>query len=411
VPVEALLAGDPGPELAVSYAPSASMFARLARTSDQGREAPSLLAVGDPAYPPPEAEGPAPTPPAAGIAVLRVEPNGLADLYGIRPGDVLLEYNGTKLARADDLKEVPAEAGAKRIPVKLWRDGESRTIEVGAGKLRIQIDPKRKPAEVVLALRTAAAVMRPLTRGEFLARLPGTRREVEAIAALFPSDRARTLLGDQATESAMVNLAARGELKNYRYLHFATHGRADETIAYNSALLLAPDPDRSAGPTALETDGRITAQQIVNTWVLDADLVVLSGCETALGRATASEGYLGFTQALFARGARSVVLSLWAVDDRATSLLMARFYANLLGRRPGLKKPMPKSEALHEAKTWLRSLKEDQVSPTLEELQRGGPRPLVTASSPPRSRTEEKGHRPYSHPNYWAAFILVGDPG
>jgi CHAT domain-containing protein len=342
---------------------------------------------------------------------LTVEPNGLADLYGIRPGDVLLEYDGTKLAKADDLKEVPAEAGAKRIPVKLWRDGEARTIEVGAGKLRIQIDPKRKPAEVVLALRTAAAVMRPLTRGEFLTRLPGTRREVEAIASLFPSERARTLLGDQATESAVNNLATRGDLKKYRYLHFATHGRADETIAYDSALLLAPDPDRSANSTALETDGRITAQQIVNTWVLDADLVVLSGCETALGRATASEGYLGFTQALFARGARSVVLSLWEVDDKATSLLMARFYANLLGRRPGLSKPMPKSEALHEAKTWLRSLKEEQVGPALEALNRGGPRPLVTASAPPRSRREEKGNRPYSHPNYWAAFILVGDPG
>jgi CHAT domain-containing protein len=253
--------------------------------------------------------------------------------------------------------------------------------------------------------------MKPLTRGDSLARLPGTRREVEAIAALFPSDRAKTLLGDQATESAVAELAARGELKNYRYLHFATHGRADETIAYNSALLLAPDPDRSANPTAPETDGRITAQQIVNTWALDADLVVLSGCETALGRATASEGYLGFTQALFAHGARSVVLSSWAVDDRATSLLMARFYANLLGRRPGLNKPMPKTEALHEAKTWLRSLKEEQVGPALKELQRGGSRPLVTANSPPQSRSEEKGDRPFSHPNYWAAFILVGDPG
>jgi CHAT domain-containing protein len=279
--------------------------------------------------------------------------------------------------------------------------------------LRIQIDPKRKPAEVVVALRTAAAVMKPLTRGDVLTRLPGTRREVEAIAALFPSDRTRTLLGDQATESAVVNMAARGELKNYRYLHFATHGRADETVAYNSALLLAPDPDRSANPSATspETDGRITAQQIVNTWALDADLVVLSGCETALGRATASEGYLGFTQALFAHGARSVVLSLWEVDDRATSLLMARFYANLLGRRPELKKPMAKSEALHEAKTWLRSLKEEQVGPALEALQRGGPRLLVTKNSSPRSRPEENGRRPYSHPNYWAAFILVGDPG
>jgi CHAT domain-containing protein len=253
-------------------------------------------------------------------------------------------------------------------------------------------------------------------RGEFLARLPGTRREVEAIAALFPSDRARTLLGDQATESAVANLAARGELKKYRYLHFATHGRADETIAYNSALLLAPDPDRSANPTAPETDGRITAQQIVNTWELDADLVVLSGCETALGRATASEGYLGFTQALFARGARSVVLSLWEVDDRATALLMARFYANLLGRRPGLKKPMPKAEALHEAKSWLRGLRRSEALAESAALGDGVERGKVTkgrlattfsAGIPAGSDTD----RPYSHPNYWAAFILVGDPG
>jgi tetratricopeptide (TPR) repeat protein len=410
VPVEALLAAEPGPDLVVSYAPSASMFARLARPSDHGQEPPSLLAIGDPAYPPPEADGPAPAPPDTGIAVLRVEPNGLADLFGIRPGDVLLEYDGTKLARADDLKEVPAEAGAKRIPVKLWREGESRTIEVGAGKLGIQTDPKRKPGEIILALRTAADIMKPVTRGESLTRLPGTRREIEAIAALFPEGRTRTLLGDQATESAVVDLASRAELKKYRYLHFATHGRADQSIAYNSALLLAPDRDRSANSTAPATDGRITAQQIVNTWVLDADLVVLSGCETALGRATASEGYLGFTQALFARGARSVVLSLWEVDDKATSLLMARFYANLLGRRPELKKPMPKAEALHEAKTWLRGLKVEQVGRALEELTRGGPRPLVTVNSAPRPGADEAGNRPYSHPNFWSAFILIGNP-
>jgi tetratricopeptide (TPR) repeat protein len=410
VPIEALLAGDSVPDLVVSYAPSASMFARLARPHDQGNEPPSLLAVGDPAYPPPETEGPAPAPPDTGIAVLRVEPNGLADLYGIRPGDVLVEYDGAKLGKPDDLKEVPAEAGPKRIPVKLWRDGESRAIEVGAGKLGIQTDPKRKPAEIVLALRTAADIMKPLTRGESLTRLPGTRREVEAIASLFPSDRARTLLGDQATESAVADLVSRAELKNFRYLHFATHGRADPSLAYNSALLLAPDADRSADPMAAATDGRITAQQIVNTWMLDADLVVLSGCETALGRATASEGYLGFTQALFARGARSVVLSLWEVDDKATSLLMARFYANLLGRRPELKNPMPKAEALHEAKTWLRGLTDRQAGDELVALTRGGKRPLLTPDTPPPQRRNSPTGRPFDHPNFWAAFILIGNP-
>src|SRR5206468_5248117 len=88
----------------------------------------------------------------------------------------------------------------------------------------------------------------------------------------------------------------------------------------------------------------------------DADLVVLSACESGLGRYAGGEGYLGFTQALFVKGARTVVLSLWKVDDQATSLLMRRFYENLLAKRAGLAKPLPKAEALAEAKAWLRDL-------------------------------------------------------
>ena len=62
--------------------------------------------------------------------------------------------------------------------------------------------------------------------------------------------------------------------------------------------------------------------------------MTLSACETALGRDAGGEGFVGFTQALLMSGTRSVCLSLWKVDDTATALLMQRFYANLLGRRP-----------------------------------------------------------------------------
>ena len=113
-------------------------------------------------------------------------------------------------------------------------------------------------------------------------------------------------------------------------------------MALSSAVFLAAEPDRptapSADPAALESapDGQITAEQIVRTWDLDADLVVLSACESGLGRYAGGEGYLGFAQALFVKGARSLVLSQWKVDDKATALLMTRFYQNLLGKRPGL---------------------------------------------------------------------------
>ena len=131
--------------------------------------------------------------------------------------------------------------------------------------------------------------------------------------------------------------------------------------------------------------------------------MVLSACESGLGLAAGAEGYLGFAQPLFARGARSLVLSQWKVDDRATALLMARFYQNLLGKREGLSKPMPKAEALDEAKRWLRTLPDKQVDAELAVIERGKKVPLVE----PRKVHSE---RPFKHPYYWAAFILVGNP-
>ena len=355
VPIDILVEAQPAdaPRPTVSYAPSATMFARLSQPRTTPAGGARLLALGDPAFPLPEPETTPPPPPDHGIALLAVQPNGLADLSGLRTGDVLLQYNGIDLKSASDLKTVPAEAGARSITIRYWRRGEVRTASVAAGKLGIQHQPGRKAAEVVLARRAADEALKPLTRGATLERLPGTRREVEAIAALFPDDRVTTLLGEQATESALQRMARKGDLKTYRFLHLATHGKANADVAMSSALFLAPDPDRSADPTALDTDGRITAQQIVNTWDLDADMVVLSACESGLGRYAGGEGYLGFTQALFVKGARTVVLTQWEVNDRAASLLMRRFYENLLGKRPDLARPMPKADALAEAKAWL----------------------------------------------------------
>jgi CHAT domain-containing protein len=163
-----------------------------------------------------------------------------------------------------------------------------------------------------------------------ISRLPGTRREVLAISALFPRSGATTLLGVRATEAEIGRLAGSGELASYRYLHFATHGSVDPDVAMSSALILGPSDGTGAA-----SDGRITAEQILNTWTLDADLVVLSACETGVGKRAGGEGYLGFAQALFIKGARSLVLSEWPVSDAATSLLMVRFYQDLLGKRPG----------------------------------------------------------------------------
>ncbi len=108
-------------------------------------------------------------------------------------------------------------------------------------------------------------------------------------------------------------------------------------------------------------------------------------------------------------------LSLWKVDDTATALLMRRFYANLLGRQPEVASPMPKAEALREAKAWLRELKRPEVL-ALTAAQSGG----IERSKGAKARTpaglaasipaDGDNDRPYSAPYYWAAFVLVGDP-
>ena len=92
-------------------------------------------------------------------------------------------------------------------------------------------------------------------------------------------------------------------------------------------------------------------------------------------------------------------LSLWKVDDTATSLLMQRFYRNLLGMREKLNEPLPKAAALREAKAWLRNLPKEEVA----VLTRGEPRKSLKGQAKPTPTR-------FDHPYYWAAFVLVGDP-
>jgi CHAT domain-containing protein/tetratricopeptide (TPR) repeat protein len=265
-------------------------------------------------------------------------------------------------------------------------------------------EPASAPPSQGIAMRAEAELLKSGVRGEGLVPLPGTRREVLSIAALFPSGQVKMLLGVDATESNLQGLAQSGDLKGYRFIHLATHGKTNANVALSSNLFLAAEPEQPArapaDPAALESayDGQVTAEQIVRSWDLDADLVVLSACESGLGRYVGGEGYLGFTQALFVKGARSVVLSLWKVDDRATALLMKRFYQNLLGKREDSQPPMPKAQALSDAKAWLR-----RQSSETDRINRSDPRYSLKGEAQPAATR-------FDHPYYWAGFILIGDP-
>jgi len=187
-------------------------------------------------------------------------------------------------------------------------------------------------------------------------QLAGARREVQAIADLFDPSQVRLFVGDEASEAQFVSAEPVGSA---RYLHVAAHALVDNEEPALSALLLALDGNDSG-------DGLLQAHEVFDL-SLSAELVVLSGCETALGRPVRGEGLVGLTRAFLYAGADAVSVSLWPIDDAATAELMTGFYRGLQAGEPAV-------EALRKAKLHL--------------------------ASQPASR----------HPYYWASFVLVGAP-
>ncbi len=215
--------------------------------------------------------------------------------------------------------------------------------------------------------------------------LPGTAKEAEAIEPLLPN--AEILVGNEATENVLKSVQAP------RILHIATHGfflpnverpEVDSSLALassnpfgsvaapgvavenpllRSGLALAGFNTRSSG----SEDGVLTALEASQLNLFGTQLVVLSACDTGLGDIANGEGVYGLRRAFAIAGAETQLLSLWQVSDFGTQSLMARYYENLTAG-------MGRSEALREVQ--------------LEMIEEGGE---------------------YSHPYYWAAFILAGD--
>ena len=171
-----------------------------------------------------------------------------------------------------------------------------------------------------------------------------------------PGDSRDIRVGAAAVEHELKAL----DLTAYRYLHFATHGVLAEDVPYlkQPALVLSQVGDLRG------EDGFLTMGEILGL-KLQADLTVLSACQTGLGREVTGEGVVGLTRAFLYAGSRATVVSLWRVEDESTALLMARFYAHI-GRG------VPLGVALQRAKAELRA--------------------------DPR----------FAHPFFWAAFLLYG---
>ncbi len=189
-------------------------------------------------------------------------------------------------------------------------------------------------------------------------RLPSSREEAKAIAGLAPAGGVWTALDLKANRDAVLS----GELRAYRVVHFATHAIADTRNPERSGLVLSL-VDAAGRPR----EGFLGLPDIYEL-DLGADLVVLSGCQTALGKEVRGEGLMGLTRGFLYAGVPRVVASLWRVQDRTTADLMSRFYERLW--RGGLSP----AAALREAQ---------------RSLRRSNPR--------------------YRDPYAWAGFVLQGD--
>jgi CHAT domain-containing protein/tetratricopeptide (TPR) repeat protein len=192
-----------------------------------------------------------------------------------------------------------------------------------------------------------------LNDGFELSPLPHSRKEIKRITRCFPGERVDILLDSQAREGSVKDRP----LEQYQIIHFACHGFLDEKTPMRSALVLTLDDN-------IEEDGFLQAREISNL-SLNAELVVLSACQTGKGRLENAEGVLGLPRAFFYAGARSTISSLWKISDKSTSEIMPSFYRYLAAGQN-------KARALRLAK--------------LEMLK-----------------------SPHSHPFYWAAFVLNGD--
>ncbi|MTJ10426.1 CHAT domain-containing protein, partial [Anabaena sp. UHCC 0204] len=188
-------------------------------------------------------------------------------------------------------------------------------------------------------------VLEPGKPAQQLSNLKWAEKEAKDIAALF---KTQAITGNQATKAATVQ-----QMTQARIIHLATHGLFDDLRGLGSAIALAPSG---------QDDGLLTAEDIFNM-KLNADLVVLSACDTGRGRVT-GDGVIGLSRSLISAGVPSVIVSLWAVDDNSTSVLMTEFYQNL-------QQNVDKATALRNAM-------------------------LNTMKTHPE-------------PKYWAAFTLIGE--
>lgn len=208
--------------------------------------------------------------------------------------------------------------------------------------------------------------------------LPYTLAEIDSIQTNFPESK--ILKNETVTEAAFKAL----DLSEYRFMHFATHGNINESVPDQSGLILSKKTETE---TLFGEDGYLNAREI-SQLSISANLVVLSACNTGIGRIINGEGVMGLQRSFLAAGASSVMVSLWNIFDRSTPIFMNLFYENLLEIEDD------KLSFIDKAMMYANLYSSDIVDFKTLALQ--------------QTKKQMIEHPYYSHPVHWAPFILTG---
>jgi CHAT domain-containing protein len=279
---------------------------------------------------------------------LIISPDGILHLL---PFESLRDADGRFVVVTKVVSYTPSASVLRSLRTAAKQPAARPLLAVGAVDYKFMrlVPQKVRPNSV------AAAIVRGMAElsGSQLEDLPASRDEVLSIGEIAGHD-AELLLGQRATESAFKALT----LSDFRVIHLAVHAAADPQYPDRSALVLGTD-------TKTVDDGLLQVREIMHL-PLKADLVTLSACETGVGTPAGEAGVVSLEQAFLIAGARSVVASLWNVEDHSTTALMKAFYGHLAQHED-------KAEALAHAK---------------------------------RDILERYGE---IAPYYWAGFVMVGE--
>ena len=257
-----------------------------------------------------------------------------------KPRYLVENYSIVNAQSVTVLKEIKQEYAKKRH----WQEKLFAMCNPAYGEVKVskdKIEPKPEELEKVTQIVKRSAeikfdenIKRIFFDPSAWQKLETTEKEVNEIVSILKANPKYVFKSTAASEDRLKKYSTLGKLKDFRYIHFACHGKAIDEPSALSCIVLTQDDDPAE-------DGFLTVGEVYGL-ELDSDLVTLSACELALGGMKKGEGVIGLTRAFICAGTPSVIASLWPVADVETAEFMIKFYEKL-------EKGMQKDKALQQA--------------------------------------------------------------